>query len=150
MARAMDDLELVEAPPEPDEYIRVRAQAGWGMIDTAEAQRTLEAAVWTACLRDPAGRLVGTARVMGDGLLYFFLCDLVLDPAFRGGGLGELLMRAVTAYFDRHARPGSTIVLMPLAGREGFYERFGFVRTPDGPFGQGMHYRPAPPPASSP
>ncbi|MET4247216.1 GNAT family N-acetyltransferase [Bradyrhizobium sp. LA6.7] len=146
----MDNLSLVQAPPEPDEYIRLRAQAGWGTIDAAVAGRTLEAAVWSVCLRDVADRLVGTARVMGDGLLYFFLCDLVVDPSFRGGGLGERLMAEVAAYFDREARPGSTIILIPLAGSEGFYERFGFVRTPDGPFGQGMHYSRAPAPTNGP
>ena len=119
---------------------------GWGTIDEATARRTLDAAAFTVCLRDESGRLAGLARVMGDGALYFFLADLIVAPQFRGGGHGETLMRAVVDYFDRAARPGATIALVPMAGREAFYERFGFRRTPEGPFGHGMHYAKGPPP----
>jgi hypothetical protein len=31
------------------------------------------------------------------------------------------------------------IVVVPLEGRETFYERFGFKRCPGGPFGTGMY-----------
>lgn len=120
---------------------------GWGSIDAATARRTLDAAVYTVCLRDgESGALVGLARVMGDGALYFFLADLIVAPAYRGGGHGETLMRAVVDYFDRAARPGATVTLVAMPGREAFYERFGFRRTPDGPFGTGMHYAKAPAP----
>jgi hypothetical protein len=53
-------------------------------------------------------------------------------------------MRIVTDYFDRSAKPGASITLIPLNGREFFYEQFGFVRCPSGPFGAGMHYVSAP------
>jgi len=78
--------------------------------------------------------------VMGDGALYFFLADLIVAPGFRGCGHGETLMRAVVDYLDRAAKPRATVALVPMAGSEAFYERFGFQRTPDGPFGHGMHY----------
>ena len=84
---------------------------------------------------------------MGDDVLYFFLADLIVDPAFRGERLGERLMQAVTSHFAACAKPGASITLIPLKGRESFYERFGYVRCPDGPFGTGMHYASAPPPA---
>lgn len=140
----MDDIVLSEHLPAPREYIALRERMGWGAIDLATAQRTLEAASFTICLRR-GGALVGLARVMGDGALYFFLADLIVAPEARGGGHGERLMRAVTEHFDRAAKPGATITLVALAGREAFYERFGFAATPDGPFGHGMHYRKAPP-----
>jgi len=87
---------------------------------------------------------------MGDGILYFFLADLIIDPEFRGQKLGDRLMRFVTSYFDRCAAPGASITLLPLKGGESFYERFGFVRCPNGPFGAGMHYGAAPPPTVIP
>jgi predicted N-acetyltransferase YhbS len=128
-----------ERVPTATEYIDLRARMDWGTIDEATAVKTIEAAAFTACLRDN-GRLIGLARVMGDGVMYFFLADLIVDPEFLGGGHGERLMRLVTDYFDRNAKPGASITLVPLNGREFFYERFGFVRCPSGPFGTGMHY----------
>jgi predicted N-acetyltransferase YhbS len=136
------EVRVFERPPTAAEYIDLRTRMGWGSIDEAAAARTIQAAAFTVCLRDN-DRLIGLARVMGDGVLYFFLADLIVDPAFRGGGHGDTLMRAVTDYFDRSAKPGASITLVPLNGREFFYERFGFVRCPNGPFGAGMHYAPA-------
>lgn len=140
-----DDFTLCERLPTPAQYVALRAAVGWGTIDEATASRTLQAAAFTICLHRGEA-LAGLARVMGDGALYFFLADLMVAPGFRGSSHGDALMRAVTDYFDRAARPGATIVLIPVAGRESFYERFGFVRCPDGAFGQGMRYAAAPPP----
>ena len=41
---------------------------------------------------------------------------------------------------------GKSITLQPLKGREPFYERYGFVRCPNGPFGDGMVFAEASPP----
>ena len=136
------EVRVVEGPPTAAEYIALRARMDWGVIDEATAMTTIAAAAFTVCLRDQ-DRLIGLARVMGDGVLYFFLADLIVDPEFRGGGRGEKLMQAVTDYFDRNAKAGASVTLVSLNGRESFYERFGFVRCPNGPFGMGMHYAPA-------
>jgi GNAT superfamily N-acetyltransferase len=141
----MEELIVSERLPAVGEYIELRTAMGWGRIDEDTASRTLRAAAFTVCLRR-RDRLAGIARVMGDGALYFFLADLIVDPAFQGSGYGDRLMHAVTSYFDRSAMPGATITLVPLNGGELFYEKFGFVRCPGGPFGTAMHYAAAPPP----
>ena len=141
----MEEVSVSERLPKAAEYIELRTTMGWGSIDEEIANRTIEAAAFTVCLRRQ-DRLVGIARVMGDGAMYFFLADLIVDPEFRGSRYGDRLMQAVTSYFDRSAMPGATITLVPLNGQETFYEKFGFVRCPSGPFGTAMHYAAAPPP----
>jgi predicted N-acetyltransferase YhbS len=142
----MEKVIISEDRPTAAEYIELRAKAGWGRIDEDIAIKTIRTAAFTVCLRHD-DCLVGLARVMGDGVLYFFLADLIVDPEFRGERLGERLMQAVTSYFDASAKPGASITLVPLRGGEAFYERFGYVRCPDGQFGTGMHYVAAPPSA---
>ena len=144
----MDGIVLAEELPSAAEYCELRSRTGWGNIDESIARQTIGAARYTITLRRQ-GQLIGLARVMGDGALYFFLADLIVDPDFRGEGLGDRLMGAVTDYFDRCAKPGASIVLIPLRGGESFYERFGFARCPDGPFGTGMHYASAPLPEAA-
>jgi predicted GNAT family N-acyltransferase len=141
----MEEFIVAEQLPTAAEYIGLRSKMGWGAIDEQTAVKTLQAAAFTACLRHH-GRLIGLARVMGDGVLYFFLADVIVDSEFRGAGHGDRLMQAVMAYFDRNAKPGATIALIALKELEFFYERFGFVRCPDGAFGTGMHYAAAPGP----
>ena len=142
----MPDVVAVEAPPTVAEYIDLRKLMGWGSISEDTARQTIERATFSVCLRKE-GRLVGLARVAGDGVLYFSISDVIVHPELQGGGHGAALMQAVVAYLKRAAKPGASITLQPLKGREAFYERFGFARCPNGPFGDGMVFAAAPPPA---
>jgi ribosomal protein S18 acetylase RimI-like enzyme len=93
----MEEVIVSEGLPTVSEYIGVRTAMGWGSIDEETANRTLQAAAFTVCLRR-RDRLAGVARVMGDGAMYFFLADLIVDPEFRGSRYGDRLMQAVTSY----------------------------------------------------
>jgi GNAT superfamily N-acetyltransferase len=101
-------------------------------------QKDFERRLFTVCLRQEA-RLFGLARVVGDGALYFYVSDVIVRPELRGSGYGVLLMKAVLGYLRRAAHPGAMIVVVPLNGRESFYERFGFKRCSHGRFGVGMY-----------
>jgi GNAT superfamily N-acetyltransferase len=135
---AMNNVVLIEGSVTATEFIEFRKFMGAPDVDMPAALKTVSNALFTACLRDE-GRLLGFARVVGDGVLYFYLSDVIIHPSLRGGGYGALLMNSVLGYLKRSAVPGATIVVVPLAGREGFYERFGFKRCPDGHFGIGMY-----------
>lgn len=74
-------------------------------------------------------RLVGIARVMTDGILYSFLCDLAVEPDVQGLGIGRRLAEAI---FDRCA--GTQLILIGTgntAGMNSLYARFGFTRLND-------------------
>ena len=141
----MSNVALVEEPPHVAEYIALREAMGWGVIDNETARRTIEGSCYSACLR-MNGRLVGLVRAIGDGCLYFAVSDVMVSGELRGSGHGATLLNALRAYLKRAAKPGASITLQPLAGREPFYEKFGWVRCPGGPFGQGMVFAEAPPP----
>lgn len=141
----MSEVVLIEAHPAVAEYIALRQSMGWGTIDAATAQRTLDGACFCACLRKD-GRLVGLVRAIGDGVLYFAVSDVMVSAELRGGGHGATLLNALGDYLRRVAKPGASITLQPLQGREPFYEKFGWVRCPGGPFGAGMVFKDAPPP----
>jgi len=137
----LDSVLLTEDPPTPTDYVALRALMGWGTIDEAVARRTLACSTYTACLRQE-GRLLGLARVVGDGVLYFYISDVIVHPSLQGGGYGSTLMAAVMAYLRQAADPGATIAVLPLRGRETFYARFGFLTCPNEIFGAGMYLNP--------
>src|SRR3981189_293566 len=93
---SMEEVVVSEVLPTVAEYINLRTGMGWGKIDEETANRTVQAAVFTICLRRQ-DHCVGIARVMGDGAMYFFLADLIVAPEFRGSGYGDRLMHAVTS-----------------------------------------------------
>lgn len=142
----MADIVASENLPTASEYIALREMMGWGTISPETARRTLQATTFVVCLRRQ-GQLVGLARVVGDGVLYLYIADVIVHPELRGGGHGATLMNAVVAYLKRAAKPGATITLQPLKGREPFYERFGFARCPNEIFGSGIYFAKSPLPA---
>jgi len=67
---------------------------------------------------------VGFARVVTDRATFAWLCDVFVDEAHRGRGLGKRLVESVVGHPDLE---GLAIVLA-TRDAHGLYERFGFVR----------------------
>jgi len=70
------------------------------------------------------GAQVGFARVVGDGVTFSWVCDVVVDSAHRGRGLGKLLMRSIV----QHPAVRGTRSLLLTRDAHGLYEQFGFER----------------------
>ncbi|MEK8132760.1 GNAT family N-acetyltransferase [Paenibacillus filicis] len=72
-------------------------------------------------------RLVGFARVVTDGATIFYLCDVFIDEAYRGQGLGKLLVETVLQAPELAGING----LLGTRDAHTLYERYGFERDPD-------------------
>lgn len=73
------------------------------------------------------GALVGFSRVVTDGLTIAWICDVVIDEAHRGSGLGKALVEAVVTH------PEIADIRQILATRDAhsLYEKFGYERSGD-------------------
>lgn len=69
-------------------------------------------------------QLVGLARVLSDGVLYSYLCDLAVEPDVQRLGLGKALIGEV---LERCS--GTELVLRDSDLSTGFYARLGFRRV---------------------
>ena len=67
-------------------------------------------------------QLAGFARVISDDATAFYLCDVVVDPAFRGRGLGTALVSHIVS---RHTYAGLRGFLI-TRDAHGLYRPFGF------------------------
>jgi predicted N-acetyltransferase YhbS len=76
------------------------------------------------CFVYDEGKLVGTGRVLGDGVDAAYLCDVAILPSHQGGGLGK----AIVGRLVELARGHRKIILYAVPGKEAFYQRFGFRR----------------------
>lgn len=112
--------------------------------DRAAALALLEPAYWNAHLppetvargfegagawigaRDPDGRLVATASAMSDGRRGW-VSDVIVDPIWRGRGLGAAVMRALLDH--PRLRRCAAIGLRTRDGQP-FYRRLGFAPGP--------------------
>ncbi len=64
---------------------------------------------------------IAFARVVTDGATFGWLCDVFVDEAHRGRGVGKLLIRSVVA--DPRVR--SVRVVLATRDAQGFYETYG-------------------------
>ena len=112
-------IELSAVPPTAEEFVELRAACGWGAVEPAIAERALAAGLLGVVARD-GNRVAGFGRVVGDGVLYFYLQDVIVRPEFRGQGVGGLIVEALLDEVLRQAPVGATIGLMAAEGKEGF------------------------------
>lgn len=76
------------------------------------------------CFVRDNGRLVGAGRALADGVDTSYLCDIAVLPDYQGTGLGKQIVARLVALSHGHKK----ILLYAVAGKEGFYRRFGFRR----------------------
>lgn len=122
---------VVAARPTADQYLHLREQAGWELVDPENLRRGLSDSKFSVLAIDD-NRVVGCARIVGDGALYFYVQDMLVDREYRGRGIGTRLMRELLAWLRQHAGQGAFIGLMAAQDAEAFYRRFGFEERPEG------------------
>jgi GNAT superfamily N-acetyltransferase len=78
---------------------------------------------------DTTGTQLAYARVVTDAVTFAWLCDVFVDPACRGNGIGKLLLEGVIADLEPL---GLRRMLLDTADAHSLYQQFGFS-APDDP-----------------
>jgi ribosomal protein S18 acetylase RimI-like enzyme/nitroimidazol reductase NimA-like FMN-containing flavoprotein (pyridoxamine 5'-phosphate oxidase superfamily) len=76
------------------------------------------------------GRLVACARAISDGNKYAWVYDVVVAPEWRGGGLGEAVMRLC---LDHPRVRGAARVLLQTRDAQPLYRKLGFIEEAEAP-----------------
>lgn len=72
------------------------------------------------------GKLIGFARVITDYATTYYLCDVVVEEAHRGKGIGKALLTEIVT----DPRLCGLKALLLTRDAHGFYQRFGFREEP--------------------
>lgn len=127
----MGAYELVEREPTVEEYQRLRHAVGWSEMTDEGIASGLSNALFSVVLTLD-GQAAGCGRIVGDGGLYFYLQDVIVEPDHQGRGQGARIMETLMRYLEGACWPGAFVGLMAADGVEAFYERYGFQRRPEG------------------
>ncbi|MEP5151677.1 GNAT family N-acetyltransferase [Planktotalea sp.] len=132
-----DSITFKAQAPRPEEFSRLRADCGWGTISVETAKAALANSVLDLCCFD-GERLIGMGRVVGDGVLYFYLQDIIVHAEYQNRAIGRRIVEMLLDEVRKRAEPGATIGLMSAQGKEAFYQHFGFEQRPNDRLGAGM------------
>ena len=91
-------------------------------IDRSRVDRAIDASLCFGVFVD--GAQIGFARVITDGATFAYLCDVFVEPAFRGRGVARQLMVAIGAHPELQDLRRFALV---TSSAHGLYARFGFT-----------------------
>ena len=132
-----DKYSITLESPSIEEFLNLRNKIGWGELDFNLAKTSLNNSLFHVIVRDKS-QIIGMGRVVGDGSMYFYIQDVIVDPSYQKSGVGSALMEKIENYLLVAANKGSTIGLLAAKGKEAFYTRYGYILRPNKSLGNGM------------
>lgn len=122
-----------------EEYLAFERQMGDPLTTKEQAECALAHQLFSlTALKD--NQIVGIARLLGDGAIYWYINDVWVLPEYQGNGIGSNMVKKLIQYVKRASIPGTSVSLCLLSakGKEGFYEKEGFLKRPHEWEGSGM------------
>ena len=121
---------LVENQLSAQDFLRLKVATGFKDRPVEQVQKALENDLMdvVALVND---EVVGMGRLVGDGVMYWYLQEIVVLPEYQGMGIGTAIVNKLLNYIQEHTPEGNftSVGLTAAEGKEGFYERFGFAKS---------------------
>lgn len=128
---AMEGIEITaHEVPGPEELVGLYESVGWTkyISEPTRLHRAVMRSLRVVSARD-GERLVGLARVVGDGLVIVYLQDILVDPAYQRRGIGQALLRTALAPYEDVRQ--QVLLTDDEPGQRVFYEHLGFTEVRD-------------------
>jgi ribosomal protein S18 acetylase RimI-like enzyme len=124
-------LRFVHQSPGVDEYLKLRTAVGWRSLPEEVVRTGMQNSLFSVCVYE-GEEVVGCGRVIGDGAIYVYIQDIIVQPEFQGRGIGLRIMEHIMD-FIYSALPDEIFVgLMAAKDVADFYKKFGFMERPPG------------------
>lgn len=107
--------------PNINDFMSLRTKVGWQNPTRSIVEKSLAHSLFHICI-EKDNALVGYGRIVGDGAMYFYLQDILVDPDFQSQSIGKHLMQEIESYLSQHTTQGATVGLLAAIGKEGFYQ----------------------------
>ena len=117
-------MELVDRLPTVQEYVELLRSVGWPSPSAEECDKALEGSVAAVCAVDGGGA-VGMGRLIGDGAMYCFAVDVVVDQRQQGRGTGRAIMARLESLAVAR-RLSTRVDLVAAPDVVSFYRRLGY------------------------
>jgi len=129
---------IVEGTIDPVVFNRLRKAVGWEERDVADIELAFRNTKYMVYALNGDNEVIGTARIIGDEGLIYYIQDVIVLPEYQRQGIGKQLMDRIMGYLEDHKRCKLAVGLMAAKGKEGFYKKYGFLERPNETQGPGM------------
>ena len=134
----MEEISFVYELPVPEDYFKLFENTGWfrdRKPDKEELILTLSKSYFFVQAYE-GNKLVGSGRVVSDGILHAMIYDMIIDPEYQNKGIGSKILEMIVNKCNENNI--GDIQLFCAKGKKEFYLKNGFeIRAEDAP---GMQY----------
>ena len=133
------NIKYVERFPTPEEYNMLTDSVGWGTRKEDIIEEALKNTLYSLCVYDD-DKLIGYGRLLGDKTIFLYIHSVMVLPEYQCKGIGAGIVTNLLKQVDEYKKvnPNIRTYLGAAKGKEGFYEKFGFVTRPNEDVGAGM------------
>jgi N-acetylglutamate synthase-like GNAT family acetyltransferase len=131
----MHVIKYEEAVPDMEQLYRLYENDGWNdflKLPKETLYKAMEQS-WLVISAYDGERLIGTGRIISDGIINAYLCGVIVEPAYRSKGIGkEMVGRLAKRCTQAHLH----LQLLAEEEKAPYYEQLGF-----GVFTLGLKYK---------
>jgi len=133
------DIKLLSNVLAAKDFVRLRKIVGMTETPLYQAEKALNNGLLTVAAFDNDA-LVGMGRLVGDGIMYWYIQDVSVLPEYQGKGIGKKIIDKIIEHIDKNSIPETrvTVGLIAAKDKELFYEKLGFIKRPTESHGAGM------------
>lgn len=124
------DFSLVENQLSANDFIRLKIATGFRNRPIDQVERALKNDLLDV-VAIVNNEVVGMGRLVGDGVMYWYLQEIIVLPEYQGKGIGTGIVNYLLEYIKKHTENETftSVGLTAAEGKTSFYERFGFQNS---------------------
>lgn len=124
------DFALVENQLSANDFIRLKIATGFRNRPIDQVERALKNDLLDV-VAIVNNEVVGMGRLVGDGVMYWYLQEIIVLPEYQGKGIGTGIVNYLLEYIKKHTENETftSVGLTAAEGKTSFYERFGFQNS---------------------
>ncbi len=122
-----------------DKFNYLYDSVGWGHYENNISAKALSNTLYSVSIYDD-DKIIGFGRIIGDGICFLYIHDVMVVPEYQSKKIGTMIMNNLLDKINeiRKENPSLRVYLGASKGKEGFYEKFGFVKRVEAGLGSGM------------
>lgn len=122
-----------------EEFSYLYDAVGWGSYDEEVSKKALDNSFYTISIYDN-DKIIGFGRLVGDTICFLYVHDVMVLPEYQSKKIGTMVMNKLLEKIKevKKENPFLRVYTGASKDKEGFYEKFGFVKRSEAGLGDGM------------
>ena len=101
----MIEYKLLENKLKAKDFIRLKLSAGFRERSVELVEKALDNNLYDV-VAVTGGEVIGMGRLVGDGVMYWYLQEIVVLPEYQGNGIGTAIVNRLLEYITKHTEKG--------------------------------------------